>query len=99
MRMSFRGVVLGLAGLSFACDSSPDLPTQVAVGPHRGTTIRLLADKGFVELTNEPEVKDRRSNEPTSIVAYYLQLDCKSPLDSPPTDVKFVIERGRKAPR
>ena len=49
-----------------------------------------------MELTNEPEIRDRRSNEATSIVAYYLQSDGKSPLDPPPTDVNFVIELGKK---
>jgi len=67
------------------------------VGPHHGTTIRLPEEKGFVELTNEPEVTDRRSNEATSIVAYYLQSDAKSALQPVPTDVSFVIELGKKA--
>ncbi len=56
--------------------------------------IRLPEDKGFVELVNEPEVNDRRKPEPTSIVAYYLQTDGKSPLEPAPADVSFAIETG-----
>ena len=66
----------------------------MVLGPHHGTTIRLSDDKGFVELTNEPEVTDRRANEPTSIVAYYLKADAVSALDPPPTDVNFVVFDG-----
>jgi hypothetical protein len=66
-------------------------------GPHHGTTIRLPEDKGFVELTNEPEVRDRRSAEPTAIVAYFLKTDGKSPLEPAPTDVAFVVAGGKKS--
>jgi hypothetical protein len=61
--------------------------------------IRLPGDKGFVELLNEPEPSDRSRPEPTSIAAYYLQSDGKSPLTPAPTDVKFEIDAGRRNPR
>jgi hypothetical protein len=56
--------------------------------------IRLPEDKGFVEIVNEPEVSDRRNAPPTSIVAYYLQADGKSPLSPAPSDVSFTIDTG-----
>jgi hypothetical protein len=96
MRIRFCTVALALAGLFLGCDSTPLQPPQVVLGPHHGTTIRLPEDQGFVELTNEPEVRDRRSPEPTSIVAYFLKSDCKSALYPPPSEVNFVIE-GRKS--
>jgi len=92
MRIRFRAVALALAGLSLGCDSTPLPAPQVVLGPHHGTTIRLPGDNGFVELTNEPDVTDRRAPEATSIVAYFLQPDCKSPLNPPPADANFVIE-------
>lgn len=57
--------------------------------------IRLADDRGFVELVNEPEVSDRRKPEPTSIVAYFLQIDGKSPLDPAPLDVSFTMQSAR----
>jgi hypothetical protein len=96
MRIRFRAIALALAGLVLGCDSTNAPPPQLVVGPHHGTTVRLPEDKGFVELTNEPEATDRRAAEATSIVAYYLQTDCKSAMEPPPADVKFVIEEGRK---
>jgi hypothetical protein len=92
MLMRLSAATLTVVCLISGCDSSTAPSPVVVLGPHHGTTIRLADDKGFVELTNEPEVKDRRSKEPTSIVAYYLQTDTKSPLDPPPTDVNFVIQ-------
>jgi hypothetical protein len=86
--------MLALTGLFLGCDSSPAPPILVAKGPHQGMVIPLSENTGFVELVNEPEVKDRRSNEPTSIVAYYLQPDAKSALDPVPSDVKFAIDTG-----
>jgi len=96
MRIRFRAVTLVLAGLFLGFDSTQAPPPQLVVGPHHGTTIRLPEDKGFVELTNEPEVTDRRASAATSIVAYYLQPDCKSAMEPPPAGVNFVIEAGRK---
>jgi hypothetical protein len=95
MRIRFWALVLGLALLSSGCDS-PGTPVAVTTvsAPHRGTMIRLPEDKGFVELVNEPEVSDRRKPEPTSIVAYYLKIDGKSPLDPAPADVTFAIAAG-----
>ncbi len=67
-------------------------------GPHRGNTIRLPDEKGFVELTNEPEIRDRGSREPTAIVAYFLKMDGTSPLEPAPSDVKIVVSQaGKKA--
>ena len=95
MRMRLRVGMLGLAALCWGCDSpGPQLAVNVTVAPHRGTMIRLPDDKGFVELVNEPEVFDRRKTEPTSIVAYYLQIDGRSPLDPAPAEVHFAIETG-----
>jgi hypothetical protein len=65
-------------------------------GPHHGTTIRLPADKGFVELTNEPPVSGRGSREPTSIVAYFLKTDGTSTLEPAPTDVTIVVDGAKK---
>jgi hypothetical protein len=56
--------------------------------------IRLPEDRGFVELVNEPDIGDRRNPVPTSIVAYYLQSDGKSPMSPAPSDVTFDIDSG-----
>ena len=61
------------------------------VGPHKGTTIRLPDDKGFVELTNEPGIQARGSREPTAIVAYFLKMDETSAMDPAPSDVRLVL--------
>ena len=66
------------------------------MGPHHGTTIRLPDDKGYVELTNEPEVSGRGSREPTSIVAYFLKIDGTSTMEPAPSDVNFVLTQARK---
>jgi hypothetical protein len=96
MRMRFRGVLFAMAGLFFGCDSAPSTaPPAVMVGPHRGTTIRLPDDKGYVELTNEPEVSGRGSREPTAIVAYFLKPDGTSSLEPAPSDVRLSVTQAR----
>jgi hypothetical protein len=82
--------------LAFGCDS-PVSPVAISVqmGPHHGTTLALTDNQGFVELINEPEVTERRNPGPTSIVAYFLQTDGKTPLSPLPTDVNFTIETGK----
>jgi hypothetical protein len=95
MRIPYRDFVIVLAVVAAGCDS-PAQPVAVNLvsAPHRGTMIRLADDRGFVELVNEPEVSDRRKPEPTSIVAYFLQIDAKSPLEPLPADVDFAIQSG-----
>jgi hypothetical protein len=66
------------------------------VGPHRGTTIRLPDDKGFVELTNEPDESGRGSRDPTAIVAYFLKPDGASAMEPTPSDVKIEVANTRK---
>jgi hypothetical protein len=92
MRLHVQIVTVALAGLTLGCASSTTTPVSstVAVGPHHGTMIRLPQDKGFVELVNEPDIGDRRNPRPTSIVAYFLEPDSKSPLSSAPSDVVFL---------
>jgi hypothetical protein len=91
MRIPVSTVALIFTGLLCGCDRSRPTEETVLNGPHHGTTLQLPEKKGYVELVNEPEVKDRRSNEPTSIVAYYLQSDAKTPLSPLPSDVSFQI--------
>jgi hypothetical protein len=86
--------MLGLAGLVTGCGGSVVTEPTALRGPHLGTTLQLPDKTGYVELVNEPEVKDRRSNEPTALVAYFLKNDARSPLDPPPTDVRFAIDSG-----
>ena len=75
------------------CDSPEHPVAVIAVSPpHHGTMIPLPEDRGLVELVNEPEVSDRRKPEPTAIVAYFLQIDGKSPLVPAPDDVNFAIQ-------
>jgi hypothetical protein len=94
--MRFRNLMIAMAGLFFGCDSAPSTPPQVMVGPHGGTTIRLPDDKGFVELTNEPEVRGRGSAEPTALVAYFLKPDGASAMEPAPSDVSLVVAQARK---
>jgi hypothetical protein len=95
MRMRVYSVMLGLAAFVPGCDS-PGHPVAVSAvsPPHHGTLISLPDDRGLVELVNEPEVSDRRNPEPTAIVAYFLQIDGKSPLVPAPDDVSFAIASG-----
>jgi hypothetical protein len=95
MRIRYRDFLIGMAALAAGCDSAaqPNAVNPVSA-PHRGTMIRLAEGRGFVELVNEPEVSDRRNPEPTSIVAYFLQIDGKSPLEPVPADVDFAIQSG-----
>ncbi|MGO9916689.1 MAG: hypothetical protein ACLQIB_18570 [Isosphaeraceae bacterium] len=99
MRTCLGSVALALIGLFAGCSPSPIPESQVVirVGPHQGAIARLPDEKGLVELVNEPEQRDRRSTEPTSLVAYFLRTDGKSPLDQPPSDVNIVVEAGRTA--
>jgi hypothetical protein len=96
MPLTTRAVALSLVILVFGCGSpiSP-VASSVPMGPHRGTTLALDENKGFVELVNEREVTDRRNPQPTSIVAYFLQPDGKTPLSPLPTEVNFTIEAGK----
>jgi hypothetical protein len=100
MQMRFRAAAFMMAGLLSGCGSSTTpggVNPAVIVGPHHGTTIRLPDDKGFIELTNEPEVRTRDSTEPTAIVAYFLKLDGTSSLEPAPSDVKIELNPvGRK---
>jgi hypothetical protein len=101
MQIRNRVAVLALTALFSGCNGGA-LPTDqqtVLKGPHHGTTLQLPDKKGFVELVNEPEPADRRSTEPTSIVAYFLKIDAKSPLDPAPSDVSFAVDssNGRDA--
>ncbi len=101
MRFHVRVVTIAVAGLTLGCAPAPTpVSATLAVGPHQGTMIRLPQEKGFVELVNEPEVSDRRQPQPTSIVAYFLEPDSKSPLISAPSDVKFLLDgEGGKSAR
>jgi hypothetical protein len=95
MRFTVRALVLVFAGVSFGCESAvPPVNAPTAVAPHHGKIIALPENQGFVELTNEPEVSDRRNPQPTSIVAYFLQSDGKSPMSPAPTDVSLAINEG-----
>jgi hypothetical protein len=96
MQLRIRIAVLAVTVLISGCDGGA-LPTeqQTAVnGPHHGMTHQLPDKKGFVELVNEPQPTDRRNPTPTSLVAYFLKLDAKSPLEPAPTDVSFTIDSG-----
>jgi hypothetical protein len=95
MRMRFRGGMIAMAGLFFGCDSAPSTPPVVMVGPHHGITLRLPGDKGYVELTNEPEVSGRGSREPTAIVAYFLKPDGASAMEPAPSEVRLVLTQAR----
>jgi len=96
MRIGFGAALIVMVGLSFGCNSGPSTPPQVMVGPHRGTTIRLPDEKGFVELINEPEVSGRGSREPTAIVAYFLKSDGSSTMEPAPSDVMLVLAGAGK---
>ncbi len=79
---------------------APPIEKQTVInGPHGGTTLQLPEKKGFVELVNEPEPNDRRKNEPTALVAYFLKIDGKTPLEPAPTDVSFEIAAGASGGR
>jgi hypothetical protein len=92
MRNLTRAAVLTAATALAGCMSwAPAPPAQVMKGPHEGTAIRLPGDKGFVELVNEPPVDSRGRNVSTSIVAYFLQPDGRSPLSPAPSDVRFEV--------
>jgi hypothetical protein len=100
MRIEIRVAALVCLGLLPGCGGSAvPIEQQAAIsGPHQGATLQLPDKKGFVELINDPRPRDRRSNEPTSLVAYFLKMDGKSPLEPAPTDVSFTIDtaaRGR----
>jgi hypothetical protein len=95
MRSGFCLVAMSVMCSLVGCDrSQPAISVALPSAPHHGTMIPLAEGKGFVELVNEPEVSDRRHPEPTSIVAYFLQADGKTPLDPAPADVAFAIETG-----
>ncbi len=88
------GAAIAITALSLpGCgESARPIEQQTVInGPHRGTTLQLPDKKGFVELVNEPQPTDRRSNEPTALVAYFLKLDGKTPLEPAPTDVSFSM--------
>jgi hypothetical protein len=90
-----NGVILStLAIIALGCgDGAPPVEKQAVInGPHNGTTLQLPDQKGFVEMVNEPEPNDRRKNEPTALVAYFLKIDGKTPLEPAPTDVTFAID-------
>jgi hypothetical protein len=98
MPLTTRAVSLSLLTLVCDCDSPVSrVGVSIPIGPHHGATLALAENEGFVELINEPEVTDRRTPQPTSIVAYFLQTDGKTPLSPLPTDVKFILETGRRS--
>jgi hypothetical protein len=94
MRTCTRLLVVALPGFFVGCAGSPAPEPTVLRGPHHGTTLQLPEKMGYVELVNEPEVKDRRSNEPTALVAYFLKDDAQSPVDPLPSEVSFAIDSG-----
>lgn len=55
----------------------------------------LPDNAGVVEIVNEPEVADRRSNPTTAIVVYFLQSDGKSVMTPAPSDVRIELVEGR----
>ncbi len=99
MRVSrWTTTALAAALLAGCAGSSVPIEEQVStVGPHRGPTLQLPEKKGFVELVNEPAPRDRRGGEPTALVAYFLKLDGRSPMEPAPTDVRFTIDAGARA--
>jgi hypothetical protein len=70
----------------------------VTRGPHDGTAFVLPENKGVVELVNEPPVTDRRGTVSTSVVAYFLQADGKTPMSPAPADVKVEVRGGDRQP-
>lgn len=96
LKIRSGAVVAILAACLAGCGESPRPIEEQSVinGPHRGTTHQLPDKKGFVELVNEPQPMDRRSNEPTALVAYFLKMDGKTPLEPAPTDVAFSLNAG-----
>ena len=93
MKIRLRAVIAIVAALLPGCgERTPPIEQQTVInGPHRGTTLQLPEKKGFVELVNEPQPTDRRSDEPTALVAYFLKIDGKTPLEPAPTDVSFSV--------
>jgi hypothetical protein len=96
MRFGIGIAISAMTALIAGCsDGSPRTSEQTVLnGPHHGTTLQLPEQKGFVELVNEPQPKDRRNTEPTSLVAYFLKSDARTPLDPVPTDVSFAVDSG-----
>jgi hypothetical protein len=96
MRSGIRFSMLAVTALIAGCNGGA-LPVDqqtVLNGPHHGTTLQLSDQKGFIELVNEPQPRDRRSSEPTALVAYFLKMDAQSPLEPAPTDVSFAVDSG-----
>jgi hypothetical protein len=96
MRRLFGAGTIVIVSLCFGCNPASSVRPEVMLGPHRGTTIRLPDDKGFVELTNEPEVRGRGGREPTAIVAYFLKPDGVSTMEPAPSDVRLVLAQPGK---
>jgi hypothetical protein len=87
---------LGMAG----CDAERPLPpapkTAPTIGPHQGTAFVLPHESGLVELVNEPEPEGRGQAVATSVVAYFLAPDARTPLAPPPTHVRVQINQGAR---
>ncbi|MHC5538062.1 hypothetical protein ACYOEI_07490 [Singulisphaera rosea] len=83
---------------SAGCEGSsgPAPVPRFEIGPHRGSAFRLPSNQGYVELVNEPEVVDRRTDPSTAVVAYFFQEDGKSPMATPPTEVSIRLDQGRR---
>lgn len=96
-RYQFAMIIAAVASLA-GCEGSggPAPAPRFDIGPHRGSAFRLPKNQGFVELVNEPEVVDRRTDPSTAVVAYFLQEDGKSPMTTPPTGVSLRLDQGRR---
>jgi hypothetical protein len=95
LRVSVALLVMSLS-LFVGCGMPIPPPALNVQGPHDGNSSRLPDDRGFVEIVNEPEVPSRASKQPTSIVAYFYQPDGKTPMTPPPSDVRVVLDLGRR---
>jgi hypothetical protein len=95
-RFTRPATVVLFAAMCVGCDVAPAPPSRPKVGPHGAAMYPLPGGAGFAELVNEPEVTDRRAAPTTAIVAYFFQGDAKSPLSPGPSDVRVVLDQGRK---
>jgi hypothetical protein len=101
MRFPLPTSMLALPLLFTGCEGSQAVPpvAREETGPHQGALHRLPDNTGVVEIVNEPEVTDRRSNPTTAIVVYFLHSDGKTAMTPAPSDVRVEVDEGRNQTR
>ncbi len=89
--LAASALALTLAGCGEGTPTPEPSMIVLAAGPHGGFMMPLPGESGFAEVAFEPTRTAPRGKPSSVLAAYFLGADMKTPLATPPADVKATI--------